>query len=70
MVKRTQQESGEERVTVKIETYDEFNSEDAFSRVVFNFIKPGEDLVWISRSWETCLRRMIDQRNLRKLLGI
>ena len=25
----------------KIKTYDEFNSEDAFGRVVFNFIKPG-----------------------------
>ena len=25
----------------QIETYDEFNSEDAFGRVVFNFIKPG-----------------------------
>ena len=29
----------------QIETYDEFDSEDAFGRVVFNFIKPGEDLV-------------------------
>ena len=42
MAKRAQQESGEERVTAKIKTYDEFNSEDAFGRVVFNFIKPGE----------------------------
>ena len=41
----------------KIKTYDEFNSEDAFGRVVFNFIKPGEDLVWISRSWEICRGR-------------
>ena len=40
----------------KIETYDEFNSEDAFGRVVFNF-KPGEDLTWISRSWEICCGR-------------
>ena len=41
----------------KIETSDEFNSEDAFGRVVYNFIKPGEDLVWISRSWEICRGR-------------
>ena len=34
----------------KIKTYVEFNSEDAIGRVVFNFIKPGEDMVWISRS--------------------
>ena len=33
----------------QIEICDEFDSEDAFGRVVFNFIKPGEDLVWISR---------------------
>ena len=26
----------------EIEAYDEFNSEDAFDRVVFNFIKPGK----------------------------
>ena len=38
----------------KIKTYDEFNSEDADERIVFNFIKPGEDLVWISRSWKIC----------------
>ena len=41
----------------QIETYDECNSENAFGRVVFNFIKPGEDLVWISRSWEICCGR-------------
>ena len=58
MAKRAQQESGEERVTAKsIKTYDEFNSEDAFGRVLFNFIKPGEDLVWKSRSWEICCGR-------------
>ena len=44
----------------QIATHDEFDSEDAFGRVVFNFIKPGEDLVWISRSWEIrCGRRSI-----------
>ena len=34
----------------QIETYDEFDSEDAFGRVIFSFNNPGEDLVWISRS--------------------
>ena len=38
----------------EIKAYDEFHSEDAFGRVVFNFIKPGEDLMWMSRSWEIC----------------
>ena len=42
MPKRAQQGSGEERVTAKIKTYDEFDREDAFGRVVFNFIKPGD----------------------------
>ena len=56
MAKRAQQGSGEERVTAKSRTYDEFNSEDAFGRVVFNFIKPGEDLVWISKSLGNLLR--------------
>ena len=32
MAKRAQQGSGEERVTAKIKTYDEFNSEDAIGR--------------------------------------
>ena len=53
MAKRAQQESGEERV----KTYDEFDSEDAIGRVVCNFIKPGEDFVWISRSLENCCGR-------------
>ena len=46
MAKRAQSRSGEER------THDEFDREDAFGRVFFNFIKPGEDLVWTSRSWK------------------
>ena len=41
----------------QIETYDEFDSENAFGRVVFNFMKAGEDPVWISRSWEICCGR-------------
>ena len=40
----------------QIETYDEFNSENAFDRVVFNFIKPGEDMVRMSRSWKICCK--------------
>ena len=48
MAKRAQRESGEERV-IQIATHDEFDPEDAFVRVFFSFIKPGEVLVWISR---------------------
>ena len=40
----------------QIETYDEFNSEDAIDRVFFSFRKPGEVLVWISRSWKICCK--------------
>ena len=50
MAKRAQQESGEGRVTAKSRPYDEFDRKDAFVRVFFIFIKPGEDLAWISRS--------------------
>ena len=38
-------------------TYDAFDSEDANGRVVFDFIKPGEDMVRISRSWKICYGR-------------
>ena len=34
----------------QITTYDEFDRKNAFVRVFFSFIKPGEDLAWISRS--------------------
>ena len=34
----------------QIATHDEFDREDAFGRVFFSLIKPGEDLAWISRS--------------------
>ena len=44
----------------------EFDREDAFGRVFFNFIKPGEDLVWISRSWKNLFQVTIDQGNLWK----
>ena len=54
MAKRAQQGSGR-TCHSQIETYDEFDREDAFGRVVFNF-KPGEDLVWISRSWKICCK--------------
>ena len=57
MAKRAQQESGEKRVTAKSRPMmNEFDREDAFGRVFFNFIKPGEDLVWISRSWKICCK--------------
>ena len=38
----------------QISTHDEFDRENAFGRLFFNFIKPGDDLVWISRSWKIC----------------
>ena len=57
MAKRIQQESGEERVTAKSRPMMKFDSEDAFGRVVFDFIKPGEDMVRISRSWKICCGR-------------
>ena len=57
MAKRFQQDSGEERVTAKSKTYDESYCEDAFGRVVFNFIKPGEEMVRKSRSLEICCWR-------------
>ena len=38
----------------QITTHDEFDRKNAFVRVFFSFIKPGEDLVWISRSWKIC----------------
>ena len=53
MAKQIQQESGEERVTAKSRCMMKLNSEDAIGRVVFNFIKPGEDMVRISRSWKS-----------------
>ena len=49
MAKQAQQESGEECVTG-----DEFYREDAFGRVFFNFLNPGEDLVSISRYCKIC----------------
>ena len=42
----------------KIKTYDEFNSEDAFGRVVFNFIKPDIKILG------NLLQETIDQGNL------
>ena len=51
MAKRIQQESGEERVTAKSRPMMN-HCEDAIGRVVFDFTKPGEDMVRISRSLE------------------
>ena len=53
MAKRAQQESGEERVTAKSRPMMNLTARNAIGRVVFNFIKPGEDMVRISRSWES-----------------
>ena len=50
MAKRAQQESGGRTCHSQITTYDEFDRKKAFVRVFFSLIKPGEDLVWISRS--------------------
>ena len=47
-----QQGSREGRVN-KITTYDEFDRKNTFDRVFFS-LKPGEDLVWTSRSWTIC----------------
>ena len=55
MEKPAQQGSGEERVIAK-SRHDEFDREDAFGRVFFNFIKRGDDLIWISRSWKICCK--------------
>ena len=52
MAKRIQQESGEERVTAKSRPM--MNLTARMPSVVFCFIKPGEDMVRISRSWEIC----------------
>ena len=54
MAKRSQQDSGEERVTPKSKTYDEFCCEDAIVRVVFNFREPGEEILRKTRSLEFC----------------
>ena len=55
MAKRAQQESGEGRVTAKSRPM--MNLTARMPSVVFNFIKPGEDLAWISRSCEICCGR-------------
>ena len=54
MAKRAQQESGEGRVSAKSRPMTNFDRKNAFVRVFFSLIKPGEDLVWISRSWKIC----------------
>ena len=43
MAKRSQQDSGEERVTAKSRPHDESYCQDAIVRVVFNFSEPGEE---------------------------
>ena len=50
MAKRAQQESGEGRVTAKSRPMMNLTARTPFVRVFFSLIKPGEDLVRISRS--------------------
>ena len=54
MAKRIQRESGEERVTAKSRLMMNLTARMPTGRVVFYFIKPGEDMVRISRFWEIC----------------
>ena len=54
MAKRAQQRIRRRTCHRQITTYDELDRKNAFVRVFFSFIKPGEDLVWISRSWKIC----------------
>ena len=54
MAKRVQQESGEERVTAKSRPMMNLTARMPSIVSSFNFIKPGEDMVRISRSREIC----------------
>ena len=54
MAKRAQQRIRRRACHSQIATHDEFDRKNAFGRVIFSFNKPGEDLVWISRSWKIC----------------
>ena len=58
MAKRSQQDSGEERVTAKSRPMMNLFCQDAIVRVVFNFSEPGEEALRKSRSMEiSCWRR-------------
>ena len=57
MVKRAQQESGEGRVTAKSRPMMNLTARMPTVVSVFDFIKPGEDMVRISRSWKICCGR-------------
>ena len=65
MAKRAQQGSGEERVHSQIATHDEFDREDAFGRVFFNFIKAGGGPRMDIKILENLLQVTIDRGNLR-----
>ena len=52
MAKRSQQDSGGERVTAKIAADDESYCQDAVARIVLDFSKPGEKKLRKSRSME------------------
>ena len=58
MAKRSQQNSGEERVTAKSRPMMNLIARTPIIRVVFNFSEPGEEILWKSRSMEiSCWRR-------------
>ena len=65
MAKRAQQGSGEGRDTVKSRPMMNLTAKNAFVRVFFSLFKPGEDLVWISRSWKNLFQMTIERGNLR-----
>ena len=56
MAKRSHQDSGEERVTVKSRPMMNLTARTPSAVSSSAFIKPGEDLVWISRSWKICCK--------------
>ena len=57
MAKRAQQESGEERVTAKSRLMMNLTARMPSAVSSSTSSNPGEDLVWISRSWEICCGR-------------
>ena len=79
MAKWAQQESGEERVTAKSRPMMILTSRAPSFVSSFSLIKPGEDLLWITRSWkiwakwrwigETCAtRQSVNTRGLWSIL--
>ena len=60
MAKRSQHDSGEERVTAKSRPMMNLIARGAVARIILDFSKPGEKKLWKSRSLEfNCLRVQI-----------